>query len=171
MRLSLNEIVVRDFLEIDIKKKVEWINDPRNNTFLHYDIPLSIEKTLNWFHNRNLNNRIDCTIECAGVAVGLIGLLNIDLSNLKAEYYITIGDVSVKRKGVATTASKLILDYAFNTLKMNKVYLNVDADNVAACKLYEKLGFKCEGFFEKDILHNGVFIDRKRYAYFKEDFV
>ena len=38
---------IRKFERKDIPKKVEWINNPQNNKFLHYDIPLEVEKTQN----------------------------------------------------------------------------------------------------------------------------
>ena len=53
---------------------------------------------------------------------------------------------------------------------MNKVYLNVDADNVAACSLYEKNGFQKEGIFREDLFRRGVLIDRIRYAVLRNDY-
>ena len=47
MYINEDHILIRDFKENDIKNKIEWINDPRNNTFLHYDIPLNYKDTLN----------------------------------------------------------------------------------------------------------------------------
>lgn len=170
MRVESDYITLRDFTEKDIPKKVEWINDSQNNEFLHYNIPLSIEGTTKWFENKDLNNRLDCTIEWNGIPVGVIGLLQIDYVNCKAEYYITIGDREQKRKGIALKATKLILQYAFETLGLRKVYLNVDEKNVAACLLYEKAGFKCEGIFVEDMLFKGEWINRRRYAIINESF-
>ena len=62
------------------------------------------------------------------------------------------------------------MEYAFLILGLNKVYLMVDAENTNACKLYEKVGFRCEGTFEQDLLHRGKLIDRKRYAILKQEF-
>ena len=160
---------LRVFEKKDIEKKIEWINNPENNAFLHYDIPLEYEKTLNWFRKKDNSKRIDCVIEYKSNPVGLIGLLAIDNNSKKAEYYITLGSTEHKRKGIATKATMLILEYAFNDLKLNKVYLNVDADNVAACKLYENTGFICEGVFLEDQERRGQLIDRKRYAYLKKN--
>jgi len=165
-----NNILIRDFEERDIDSKIKWINDEKNNKFLHYDIPLNKEKTFLWFKNK-ADNRLDCVIEYEDVPVGLIGLINIDNINSKAEYYISIGRHDLKRKGIATTATELILEYAFNDLKLNKVYLNVDEENEAACRLYEKIGYKIEGLFIKDMLHKGKLINRKRYAIFSDDFL
>lgn len=164
-------VAIRDFREDDIERKIKWINDSHNNCFLHYDIPLEHEKTYQWFVNKNNDIRQDCIIEYEGKPVGLIGLLAIDRINQKAEYYISMGFDSYKRKGIATIATELILDYAFNDLAINKVYLNVDAENKAACNLYKKTGFKCEGLFRQDLFHKGRLVDRKRFSILKNDFL
>lgn len=169
--VSINEdkVSLREFEEKDIENKVNWINDERNNRYLHYDIPLTVEKTYGWFKNKE-ENRLDCVILYNDIPVGLVGLIGIDKANQKAEFYISMGRDDFKQKGIATTATRLILGYAFDKLSLNKVFLNVDEDNVAACRLYEKIGFKLEGKFEQDMLHHGVFINRLRYAMLIKNF-
>lgn len=164
------EIVLRDFRLDDIDNKIKWINDPQNNAYLHYDLPLEKGKTISWYNNKDNDTRKDCVIVCDDVPVGLVGLIGIDFKNKKAEYYISMGEVAYKRKGIGSIATKLILSYAFNTLHLNKVYLNVDDNNEAACKMYEANGFVCEGIFKEDLFHNGKLIDRRRYAIFNRDF-
>lgn len=170
MILKFEKIILRDFTECDIADKIRWINDPLNNAYLHYDIPLCYDKTLEWFRNKNNNTRHDFIVEYEGISVGVIGFLNIDRTNSKAEYYICVGESNYKGKGIATIATKLLLSYGFNILRLNKIYLNVDSKNIAACRLYEKTGFLCEGEFKKDLMHRGEYIDRKRYAILKENF-
>ena len=170
MYLIENEITIRDFEEKDIENKVKWINNPENNQYLHYDIPLSVEKTREWYKSKNNEKRLDLLIEYNEKPVGLIGLVSIDKANSKAEFYISMGEVAFKGKGIATRATKMLLNYAFDQLQLNKVYLNVDEENSIACRLYEKVGFVCEGIFIKDMLRKGRFINRKRYAILKEKF-
>ena len=161
---------LRKFTAADIPNKVRWINDESNNKYLHYELPLEIEKTQRWFDAIvNRTDRYDAVIEVDGVPVGVIGLLNIDSLNHKAEYYITLGEASYKRKGISYVASKQLLNYGFEVLGVNKIYLNVDANNISACKLYEKIGFTCEGVFKEDMMHRGELIDRKRYALLKRE--
>lgn len=165
------QVRIRPFVLEDVPLKVEWINNPENNQYLHYDIPLSLEKTCNWFRCKNDDVRRDCMIEYQGIPVGLIGLLAIDKVSVKAEFYISMGETEYKRRGIATEATRLMLDYAFTELQLNKVYLNVDAANLGACALYEKVGFTCEGVFKEDLLHRGRLVDRKRYAMLKKEYI
>lgn len=170
MYLSEKHISIREFLCEDIEKKVEWINNSENNQYLHYDLPLTYEKTRKWFENKDKINRIDCVIEYDKIPVGLIGLLSIENENRKAEFYISMGEPAYKRKGIATRSTCMLVKYAFEQLKLNKIYLNVDRDNIGACKMYEKVGFKREGVFIKDMMHRGALIDRVRYAILNENY-
>ena len=81
----------------------------------------------------------------------------------------TIAFCLVGIRGIATKATMLILEYAFEDLGLNKVYLTVDANNEKACGLYERVGMSCEGLFREDLFHQGKLIDRKRYAILKRD--
>lgn len=159
------QITIRKFGKADIENKVKWINDLNNNQYLHYNLPLEYKKTLEWYlANVSNNNRYDAVIEADGVAVGIIGLLEIDYKNLKAEYYITLGEQNYKGKGISYKASLLLLEYAFFELKINKVYLYTEVDNIPAQRLFEKVGFKKEGLLKEDLIYNGRKVDRFFYG-------
>lgn len=163
------KISIRKFKRTDIPKKVEWINNPENNQFLHYDIPISVSGTEKWFdsHVGDLS-RYDAIIEADGVPVGTIGLLSIDRKNSKAEYYIAMGETAYKGKGVAKEASRLILQYGFEELGLNRIYLYTEIDNIAAQKLFERVGFIKEGVVRQDILSHGKYVDRIVFGYLRE---
>lgn len=165
------KVTIRKFESSDIPNKVKWINDSRNNTFLHYDFPLEIEKTRNWFEkNRDRTDRYDAVIEADGQPVGLIGLLSIDQKNKKAEYYVTIGEQAFLKKGIAHQATKLLLDFAFVDLGLNRIYLYTETENSAAINSYEKLGFRREGLLKNDLFSKGRFVDRYIYGITKDDY-
>ena len=166
------EISIRKFARKDIPKKVEWINNPENNQFLHYDIPISIEGTERWFDSHEgETTRYDAVIEADGSPIGTIGLLNVDQKNSKAEYYIAMGEVAYKGRGAAKEASSLILEYGFEKLGLNRIYLFTEVENVAAQKLFESVGFVKEGVIRQDIVSHGKYVDRVAYGFLREDWI
>lgn len=165
------KISIRKFEEFDIANKVKWINDSANNQYLHYDLPLEYDKTYQWFiNNKDNENRCDMVIEVDDVPVGLIGLLSIDAKASKAEFYIALGEHQYKGRGIAKSASKLMLQYAFKELSLNKVYLFTEVDNTSAQHLFESLGFKKEGRLSQDVMRQGRYYDRYVYGMCKADF-
>jgi len=165
-------IAIRKFNEKDIPFKVKWINDENNNKYLHYDLPLREDKTLIWYrNNKDRKDREDFTITYNNEPAGLIGLLNIDSRNKKAEYYICIGEEKYKRKGIAYSASKLLISYAYNELYLNKIYLYTEICNSQAQRLFEKLGFQKEGLLKEDLIYNGRKVDRYIYGLILADYM
>ena len=97
--------------------------------------------------------------------LGTISLKSINKVDKNAEYAIALRKVAIGT-GVAKKATRLIIDIAFNELKMKKVYLNVFAENGRAIKFYEKFGFIYEGEFKDHIFLRNEFKTLKWYAIF-----
>lgn len=166
------EVTIRKFERKDIPDKVEWINDPANNRFLHYDLPIDIDRTTVWFEgNAGRADRYDAVIDVDGIACGLIGLLEIDRMNQKAEYYITLGREAYKGRGVSVAATHLLLSYAFFQLELNRVYLYTETENIPMQKLAEKIGFVKEGCVRDDIISHGRYVDRFIYGICKKKYL
>ncbi len=102
--------------------------------------------------------------------VGIIGLLNIDARNGKAEYYITLGERGYLGRGVARKASELLLEYAFHELNLNRVYLFTEVENLAAQRLFERLGFRKEGLLRGDVKKGSRYVHRFVFGLTKEDY-
>ena len=64
------------------------------------------------------------------------------------------GVASARGLGIGTAACRALLRYAFDDLNLRRVHLHVLDTNVAAKRLYEKVGFRVQGV-ERD----AVFID------------
>lgn len=159
------EIYLRKFNETDIPYKVKWINDPDNNKYLHYDLPLREDKTKTWYENiKNRTDRADYTIIYNNERAGLIGLLNIDETNKKAEYYICMGGKKFKGKGIAYHATIELIKLANIRHGLQRLYLFTEKDNIPAQKLFEKVGFEKEGLLKNDLIYNGKKIDRYIYG-------
>ena len=91
--------------------------------------------------------------------IGMAFLKNINLLHKTTEFAIFIGEENAKGKGYAKEATINILDFAFNNLNINRVFLKVQEDNINAIKLYEKCNFKKEGVLRECIYKNGYYIN------------
>lgn len=152
------------------EKDTEYIIQLRNNLEISNnffsDPPLYDFKHKEWISK--MKNSIDMIIYYNSEKVGRIYIYNIDYKNEKCEYGIAL-DPEYSGKGIAYEASKLLLNYVFSNLKIRKIYLELFSDNMRAKKLYEKIGFKQEGYFNDEIYKNGEFKDIIRMAYYKND--
>jgi RimJ/RimL family protein N-acetyltransferase len=64
-----------------------------------------------------------------------------------------------------------MLDYGFNQLGLNKIWLRVEVDNEKAIKSYKRMGYVEEGILRQDRLRKGVFVDRLRMSILKEEYI
>lgn len=57
--------------------------------------------------------------------------------------------------GYATETAHAVLQWAFDTLDLNRVQAETDTRNVASARVLEKLGFVREGTLREDCVVNG----------------
>lgn len=62
-------------------------------------------------------------------------------------------------QGFATEAGHALLQWAFDTLDLNRVQAEVDTRNAASARVLEKLGFVCEGTLREDCVVDGEVSD------------
>jgi RimJ/RimL family protein N-acetyltransferase len=91
--------------------------------------------------------------------VGVISLMNISDTNESAELSVIVGHPDDRHQGYGTEAIKLLLGYAFEELKLNRVGLSAFDFNGEALVAYEKLGFVVEGRYRQAIKRYSGFHD------------
>lgn len=103
-------------------------------------------------------------IDCNGELCGLIGLiLQNDVYRKSAEIGYWIGE-PYWGKGIATKAVELITEYAFDELKLIRIYAGAFEYNTGSMKVLERNGFQKEGIAKKAIFKNEKFWDEHKYA-------
>lgn len=163
-------MILRRIEKRDLEIRVDWMNNPAVYESMHFEVPITLPNTLNWFEKIKENDsRIDFAIENDSTLIGFGGLTQIDKQIKKAEFYIFINPKQ-HGKGFGTRAVRKILNYAFCDLRLNRIWLITDFQNLIARKMYEKCGFLLEGILRQDDLRNNNLIDRCRYAILKSDF-
>ncbi|WKT73388.1 GNAT family N-acetyltransferase [Acinetobacter variabilis] len=161
---------LRQLSENDLSIRVRWMNDARIYSTMHFTPPILLSNTIQWFDcNKNNNKRKDFVLETfEGKLLTMSGLTGLDENILKMESYIFV-DPDTKARGLGKKTIFLQCLYAFEILKINKVFAYIDSDNFASQKLYEKIGFKKEGALRCETKRKNKLIDRYYYGCFKED--
>lgn len=95
--------------------------------------------------------------------IGSCGFNSLDFENEKAEIGYDIARAFWGR-GYASEAISALLDYAFSTLKMNRIEAKVEPENVNSVKVLQKLNFMFEGTLRRYERVNGKFIDLNMYS-------
>ncbi len=121
---------------------------------------------------RQTGGRIDLAIVSKGetTPVGNIGLIKIDKPNSCAELAYHLGKAH-RGRGIMPEAVRIMLDYAFNELKLNRVQVSHVIGNDSSRRVIEKVGFKFEGVLRKKCNPAfGGFKDLKLYSMLKDEF-
>ena len=160
--------MLRCLEEKDASFMLEWMHDSEINCNFQVDFAaLTMESALNFINNSfDEENQHFAFVDENDEYLGTISLKHISHKNDSAEYAI-----AARRKaqgtGAAMQATLEVLEYAFEKLKLHRVYLNVLEDNVRAQKLYEKCGFVYEGSAVEAVKLNGVYRTLKWYGIIK----
>lgn len=158
--LEGKNVTLRPIDRKDTDKIIYW----RNQSFVRerfiYQEPFTKESHEKWLKQMVNTGRVQQFIICSKCSeneqrkilpIGSIYLKDIDLRNGKAEFGIFIGEKKSLGKGYGTEAAKILLNYAFQDLKLHKVMLRVFASNKRALKCYKKVGFEEEGYFKDEV--------------------
>jgi len=156
MILKGEKVILRPIKLSDARRFVKWLDDPQVNKFTTLQ-KISLKEEIAWIENLAKSKDINFAIDTKEkVHIGSIGL-HLKLKNRNAVYGILIGDKKYWGGGYGTDATKLILQYGFNKLKLHKITLNVYSYNPRAINLYLDMGFELEGIKKEQIFYQGKF--------------
>ena len=167
MMIYGDRIALRPMEEKDTKDIIRWRNTDFVRKNFIYQESFTVETHHHWVETMVKTGRVvqfmicpyERTPDRIGRAVGSVYLRDIDYTHRKAEYGIFIGEESALSKGYGTEAARMMLEYAFENLKLHKVMLRVLAGNVRAQKSYEHAGFQKEAYLKDEVFLNGEFQD------------
>lgn len=119
---------------------------------------LSYDEVREWCTTRSDQlDRLDLAIieEPGGRFVGELALTDIDADNESAGYRIALSAIEFTGQGLGKEATKLVLDYAFDHIRLHRVWLHVYAFNMRAIAVYRSCGFSVEGRMRDALLWDG----------------
>jgi len=102
-------------------------------------------------------------------SIGGVGLREVDRENASAEVSIFISKPAEWSKGLGTDAMRVMLDFAFGEMRLERVWLRVFDYNRRAARSYEKAGFTREVLLRHDRFHRGKHHDTDLMAIVRPD--
>ncbi len=129
--------------------------------FISKNIQIEIEKTGYYFYVRNIktNNLI-----------GYLGIKKIDYHISKCELFYFV-DNHFEGKGIISKAISEVIDFSFQELKMNKIFICTSKINFGSQQIALKNGFVLEGTLREEFKnHEGVLEDINYYGLLKSDY-
>lgn len=148
-------VTLRLLEEPDLPLTLSWRNqDNIRRWFLTNEVIL-FEKHLAWFNRyQSLDTDFVFVIlakEFGFKPVGQISLYAIDWQSQVGEYgRLMIGESEARGKGLARSASLLLLHIGFDVLGLKEIVLEVKQDNLPAVAVYRSIGF------EETMTENGL---------------
>ena len=160
MNTKKDGIYIRPITIDDTDALLSWRNSSGVKQFFIYQEEITKEDHLNWLKHKVETGKVVQFIIVeveTDTPIGTVYIQDIDHVHKKAEYGILICDSAKRGKGYGTLAANLMIKYAFEEMKLHRVYLRVIEGNERAIKSYEKAGFKKEALLHDDVCINGVY--------------
>ncbi len=160
--------------EDDLSNYLKWMNDKQVTKYLESGrSETTLESLKDYIKQNNSSTSVLLGIfeKRSKKHIGNIKLHLIDYQNKSGEIGIMIGETSAQGQGYAFEAIRLVIDYAFFNLELNRVTTGMVVDNVGSKKAFEKAGFILEGTLRESFFSNGFFYDCHRLAVLKSDYI
>jgi RimJ/RimL family protein N-acetyltransferase len=162
--ISGNLVRLRAYNKNDLKFELEYINDfeVKKNINPEIPFPLRFEDEEKWYNSINPMGNGIYTFVIEELEshkyVGICEVNDIDWKNSVATIGIFIGK-PFWGKGFGTEAMRLLINFIFEEMNINKIKLSVFGFNNRAIKMYENLGFKKEATLREQIFREGKYHD------------
>jgi RimJ/RimL family protein N-acetyltransferase len=171
-RLNIRELILKDINNVH-----QLLSLPETDKFNTLGIPETLQVTekilLEWVKDQKIQSRksyvLALDLKDGDQFIGLIAI------NLGKEKYKT-AEVWFKvhkdfwGKGYTTEALTKLLEFGFDQLKLHRIEASCAVDNIASCKVLEKVGMIREGLKRKKLPIRGEWKDNYFYGILEEDF-
>jgi len=164
-RVIGKRIMLREYRSEDFSHIRKWVNDEETVRYLSSRFwPAQTEVDTQEFLSRMLqssHNAYNFVIADAETEeyIGQLDMFRVDWRQHQGELGLVIGAKEMRGQGIGQEALMLMQRYAFRTLGMERLELEVHMDNQAALQCYRRAGFTLEGVKRHAFWADGHFTD------------
>ena len=172
MRLETERLILRDFVNEDWQRVLEYQSDPLYLRYYEWTeqdrTPEAVQEFVGWFldHQKQsprIKFQLAVTLKSNNQLVGNCGF-RMDTANAFE------GDIGYEldpkhwNHGYATEAAHAMVDFGFTTFSVHRVWSWCAADNLGSAHVLEKLGMKLEGRLRDKEFYKGKWWDTLMYG-------
>ncbi len=168
--------MLRAFTLEDAPHVKELSGDRRvSDTTLFIPFPYALEDATNWIETHGPRAHLGSgysfalTLKDSGELMGAVGL-NPNLEHARAEIGYWLG-VPYWGQNFMTEAARAIVNWGFETLKLERTQAHAFAGHIGSVRVQEKLGMALEGILKKYYRKQGRSIDAELRSVMLEDWV
>ena len=169
-QLSLSIISLSDAREIFkvvdenriyLRKTLPWLDEVNS-------LDEQISYISHCISDYELHKGIMYSILFDGDIIGTMGLNSIDYDNRSCAVGYCVSE-EFAGKGIATRCCSRLIDHCFDDLNLHRFVLEASVENIASCRVAEKLGLRLEGVTKDREWLYDRFLDANLYAVTKPE--
>ncbi len=160
-----NEIIIRDVINSDVITLFSWSIDQEINKHDPKPLPKNTKSLMKECENycrRFEDEIISSPIEkrkykyfiiedAEGRSIGFVNFFSVDKEKKQGEMGVLIGDKRYWQRGIGYASVKAVIDYIFNHMDIERIYIETGENNIPAINLFSKLHFnKCGEYLEDE---------------------
>ena len=158
---------LRDIEENDHEWLVELHNDPVVLHNVTNPKPITLKEHLSWFKSLNSNKELRKIFYIDNDRAGFCKFYFLDHVNKNCMLGADLHK-DYRGKRLAKEMWRLMLSYCFDSMGFHRVSLTTSEYNSIAIRVYEGLGFQCEGRYTEALYRDGKYHDQVCYYMLKE---
>ena len=176
-KLAIDNLYLRSLTLDDCTNKyAQWLNDKNVNIYLETRFSIQNAEIIKSFV-AGINDSPDSYL--FGIFIDDSHIGNIKIGPIHPIYEFAdisyfIGETSCWGKGYAAKAIKLITDFGFTRLKLNRIQAGVHGSNIGSQKVLEKCGYKKEAVLRNKLYYgdknNKVWDDHLYFGILKSEY-
>ncbi len=174
-RLIGPRVMLREYQSEDFASIRTWVNDAQVTRYLstRFWAPQTTVDTQEFLSRmmQSSHNAFNYVIADAqdGRYIGQLDMFRVDWRLRQGEVGMVIAGGEDRGRGYGTEALELLADFAFTSLGLERIELEVHMDNAAALRCYQKAGFTLEGVKRHAYYNDGRFTDLGMMSILRED--
>jgi RimJ/RimL family protein N-acetyltransferase len=175
MKLETERLILRDFVEEDWQRVLEYQSDPLYLRYNHWTerTPEAMQEFVGWFRDHQVQQprikyQLAVILKSNHQLIGNCGVR----INKAGEFEANIGyelDPQHWNYGYATEAAHAVVYFGFQHFGVHRIWADCVADNVGSAHVLEKLGMKLEGRLREKDYFKGRWWDTLIFAILEEE--